>query len=76
MYGISLEESTDVEKYIALSSLIKDHIYRNWVHTHQKYDDINVKQMYYFSIEFLPGKQLGTNLVNLGLKSARTSVKN
>lgn len=70
MYGISLEESTDVEKYIALSSLIKDHIYRNWVHTHQKYDDINVKQMYYFSIEFLPGKQLGTNLVNLGLKSA------
>lgn len=69
MYGISLEESTDIEKYIALSSLIKDHIYRNWVHTHQKYDDINAKQMYYFSIEFLPGKQLGTNLVNLGLKT-------
>ncbi len=69
MYGISLDDSTDVERYIALSALIKDHIYRNWVYTNERYDEVDTKQMYYFSIEFLPGKQLGTNLTNLGLKS-------
>ncbi len=69
MYGISLEESTDVEQYVALSSLIKDYIYRNWVYTQKKYDEVDAKQMYYFSIEFLPGKQLGTDLTNLGLKT-------
>lgn len=69
MYGISIENSTDVERYIALSSLIKDHIYRNWVYTQKTYDEVDAKQMYYFSIEFLPGKQLGTNLTNLGLKA-------
>ena len=69
MYGIGMEESSDVEKYIALSSMIKDHIYRNWVYTNKKYDEVNAKQMYYFSIEFLPGKQLGTNLTNMGLTS-------
>ena len=50
MYGIGMEESSDVEKYIALSSMIKDHIYRNWVYTNKKYDEVNAKQMYYFSI--------------------------
>ncbi len=69
MYGISMEESTDIEKYIALSSLVKDHIYRNWVNTQKRYNDADAKEMYYFSIEFLPGKQLGKNLINLGLKS-------
>lgn len=69
MYGISMEESTNVEKYIALSSLVKDHIYRNWVNTQKRYNDANAKEMYYFSIEFLPGKQLGNNLTNLGLKA-------
>ena len=68
MYGISMEESTDVEKYIALSSLVKDHIYRNWVNTQKRFNEADSKEMYYFSIEFLPGKQLGNNLTNLGLK--------
>ena len=72
MYGIDLEESTDVEQYIALSSLIKDHIYRDWVYTQKNYDEVDAKQMYYFSIEFLPGKQLGINLTNLGLTSVCT----
>ena len=44
MYGISLEESTDVEQYVAPSSLIKDYIYRNWVYTQKKYDEVDAKQ--------------------------------
>lgn len=76
MYGIGMEESSDVEKYIALSSMVKDLIYRNWVYTNKKYDEINAKQMYYFSIEFLPGKQLGTNLTNMGLTTTcRSALK-
>ncbi|AFS77674.1 glycogen/starch/alpha-glucan phosphorylase GlgP [Gottschalkia acidurici 9a] len=67
IYGISLEESSDLEQYTALSSMIKDYIHRNWVQTHKRYNDAKAKQVYYLSIEFLPGKQLGTNLLNLGL---------
>lgn len=68
MYGISAEEASPVESYIAISSVVKDYIYRNWVKTNKLYDKENMKQAYYFSIEFLSGKQLCTNLLNLGLR--------
>lgn len=66
-YGISLEDTTRLEKYVALSSAVKDYIYRKWVKTNKRYNELESKQAYYFSIEFLSGKQLGTNLNNLGI---------
>lgn len=68
MYGISFESASPIESYTALASVVKDYIYRNWAKTNKGYDEDNQKQAYYFSIEFLSGKQLCTNLLNLGLR--------
>lgn len=68
MYGTTFEGATNVESYTAIASVVRDYIYRNWAKTNKNYDEENKKQVYYFSIEFLSGKQLCTNLLNLGLR--------
>ncbi len=55
------------EIYDALASVVK-HYYANiWVADNQYKDETGKKQAYYFSIEFLPGKMLKSNLLNLGI---------
>ena len=54
----------------AVMSLISD----NWVATRKKYDEKNTKQMFYLSAEFLMGRALGNNLVNLTVNEDVKSV--
>lgn len=68
MYGTTFENATHIEAYTAIASVVRDYIYRNWAKTNRAYDESEQKQAYYFSIEFLSGKQLCTNLLNLGLR--------
>ncbi len=68
MYAKSFEEASNNDRYSALGSLIRDYAAENWVNTKEEYLSRNVKQVYYFSIEFLLGKLLGNNLVNMGLE--------
>lgn len=66
--GTSLEEASTHDQYAALASLVRDAIGQRWVDTTRRYDEQRQKQVYYFSIEFLPGRLLDTNLRHLGLR--------
>jgi starch phosphorylase len=67
MFGQSLEESSTADKYVALSTLIRDIISKRWYQSNQQYQTSKEKQVYYFSMEFLLGRLLGSNLFNLGI---------
>ncbi|SHK44805.1 glycogen/starch/alpha-glucan phosphorylase [Tepidibacter formicigenes] len=66
--GKSIKDATLWDKYSAFGSLIRDYIAENWVKTNEKYISNEKKQVYYFSMEFLMGKLLENNLINLGIK--------
>ncbi|MFP4016571.1 MAG: glycogen/starch/alpha-glucan phosphorylase, partial [Halanaerobiales bacterium] len=65
--GKEIEEATDKDAFIVLSSMIKEYLSDSWIKTNRKYHKDNVKQVYYFSIEFLIGKLLYSNLLSLGI---------
>lgn len=64
-----IEDTTPLERYNALGELLKDYIGHLWANTNKAYRTDQTKQVYYFSMEFLTGKFLTTNLTNLGILS-------
>lgn len=62
-FGKEIEEATDLEKYHALSESVMGKISNDWNKTRKAYS--NEKQGFYFSAEFLIGRSLYNNLVNL-----------
>ncbi|WBW97146.1 glycogen/starch/alpha-glucan phosphorylase [Oceanirhabdus sp. W0125-5] len=66
--GKKIDEANLLDKYYALASLTRDYIGEYWVKTNKKYIQDNKKQIYYFSMEFLIGKLLISNLLSLGIK--------
>ena len=68
LYGKSIDEALPSEKYMALGMVVRDYISSNWIQTNQQYSDRGEKQVYYFSIEFLLGRLMELNLINLGIR--------
>ncbi len=66
-YAMELEDATPQEIFNSLGKTIKAIYNQDWQKTWKDYIIEEQKQVYYFSIEFLPGKMLKSNLLNLGL---------
>lgn len=67
IYGLDIKEASPVQLYNALGTYIKGYAANDWSDTKRKYEQQQVKQLYYFSIEFLPGRMLKSNLLNLDI---------
>ncbi len=59
--------ATAMDRYFAVAYAVRDRMMRRWVQTQQHYYRSDAKRVYYLSMEFLLGKALESNLINLGL---------
>jgi glycogen phosphorylase len=66
--GKSFSESTERDHYQTLGVMIREFVSNDWIQTNERYLDATGKQVYYLSIEFLLGKLLRQNLINLGIE--------
>jgi len=63
--GCSLEEATDQQIYKAVASTVRDQIMQRWMHEKETRRQHKSKRLYYLSIEFLMGRSLHNNMLNL-----------
>ena len=66
-YGTTVELTHPTERYMVLGEMTRDYASVNWKDTKVAIDNQQAKQVYYFSMEFLLGKSLTSNLKNLGI---------
>jgi len=65
LYRKTLEEATPQQIFQAVSYAIKDQIVENWMETQKAYEKEDAKVVYYMSMEFLMGRALGNNMINM-----------
>ncbi len=60
------ETASRYDMYNALVLTIRDRLIDRWVETKKKQEEAESKQLYYLSIEYLMGRAIGNNVINLG----------
>jgi hypothetical protein len=67
-HAVSLEDASDRERFEAVARALRDLLTQRWLLTERTYEQGNSKQVYYLSMEFLPGRTLIHNIINLGVE--------
>ena len=76
LYRKTIDEASKEQVFYALSYAIKDTVIDEWINTHKAYDKQDAKILYYLSMEFLIGRALGNNIINLGARKEVAQVLN
>ena len=72
LYRKTISEATPKQVFQAVAYAVKDVIVDEWIATHKQYDKQDAKMVYYMSMEFLMGRALGNNIINI---CARDEIK-
>ncbi|MBQ6057358.1 MAG: glycogen/starch/alpha-glucan phosphorylase [Treponema sp.] len=67
-YGKNISQANSHDLFDAVSASVQEVIMTAWMATRHEYEKKSVKQLYYLSAEFLMGRALSNNLINLGIK--------
>lgn len=65
LFRKSIKEATQQQLFQAVSYSVKDLIIDQWIATHKEYEEKDAKTVYYLSMEFLMGRALGNNIINM-----------
>lgn len=75
LYRKTIDEASTEQVFQAVSYAIKEVIIDEWIATHEEYEKQDVKVLYYMSMEFLIGRTLGNNVINIGaIKEVREAL--
>lgn len=58
---------TPLDRFKALATTVRDRLVRRWIETQKAYYEKDAKRIYYLSAEFLLGRSLANNMINLGI---------
>ena len=64
-----LRDLTYNEVYQTIAYMVRDVVSEDWIQTNERYAEEKTKQVYYFSIEFLLGRLLESNLIGTGMEA-------
>jgi starch phosphorylase len=71
-YHLAKDEptATNQDKYLALSYAVRSEMMDRWIETQKRYHENNVRRVYFLSLEYLLGKNLKNNVINLDLQDS------